>query len=948
MFFHQDIFTQSQNELTQLCETGDDSTLGGNISPTNNLPPISPLNLPWGRLIPCSRHVEAAAVTLNHDSDNNKDTDNTPGRGKVIANPGGGIDLFPRNPLSDSRLKQQQQQLDDLPPPPAKTIQFLGLEDLQASDRFNEYVMGRSLKCDIINQKLQPHPSQDNDQLNVPTKSLDWVHSMISNRHCHIFCMLKNGSFQSKAGMDVYIEDSSGNGTVINNTTLLRRGEKRLLHTGDEICLINPATLRKRIPSIEYQRHILQHYSYIFVNVHQQQQQGRSGGLSIDTSLRTRVTNHQNNQSPTNYQLAAKRKGFVDVRAVNSPTQKKQLQNLHGGVMGPPISPPKPRNHLKNVISEKPPHYSPKNKVSNDPSISSRRRIEEFYDLRDLLGSGTCGEVRRAIHRQSGEQRAVKIISMRNNPTSRNHTNARRKEIEATLKAEASILQSLNHPYIVKLIDLFVSDTAIYLVMEMLHGGDLFDRIVEKGQYSEMESRRIMRRILSAVYYLHEERDVVHRDLKPENILCVNRSSDIEVKLTDFGLAKNMTEDGLKTFCGTPLYFAPEVLLRRHTIAGQGRYGKEADMWSLGVILYILLSGAPPFDASDNINALASAKIDFRGKRWTKISSGAKELVRLFLTTDPIHRINIQDACKHPWILMEDGDTHTHPLEDPSLKKNPSSTAPNEQALLGKVLYRISSKEKKEEMKTEKKTKKKLENIETHTLDDKRDESSLVSRKALPQSSPSPSSKREAKNLFQPLELRETPQKENGMTHKVSLLPGAIKLNFEMECETEKSTHVTSPNRRHKDVEDKKNIHMQTPLSTPDPPKQRKRKETSKTSKISEMKAEDLELADDKIVSDFSDEEEEPGKEKNVHDSPTSKKEKASHPIISVTSAVKKRKSESPESEKARHQRNKIKHDVENHKSKEILHVKAEHSNKNGDDILKGKQTTLSNWFKKK
>lgn len=190
--------------------------------------------------------------------------------------------------------------------------------------------------------------------------------------------------------------------------------------------------------------------------------------------------------------------------------------------------------------------------------------MEEEYDIRDLLGSGTCGEVRRAIHRHTGEQLAVKIITL----GGRNRANAFN-EASAAFEAEASILQSLNHPYVVKLVDVFVSPgEAVFLVMELLHGGDLFDRIVQKGKYTEDESRRVIRRLLNALFYLYEVKNVVHRDLKPENILRVSRDSDIDVKLTDFGLAKSVTEDGLKTFCGTPQYFAPEVLRRRHTVAG--------------------------------------------------------------------------------------------------------------------------------------------------------------------------------------------------------------------------------------------------------------------------------------------------------------------------------------------------------------------------------------------
>ena len=153
----------------------------------------------------------------------------------------------------------------------------------------------------------------------------------------------------------------------------------------------------------------------------------------------------------------------------------------------------------------------------------------------------------------------------------------------------------------------------------------------------------------------------MHRDLKPENILVVD---DYIVKITDFGLAKQLTGDGLaKTFCGTPQYFAPEVFLRQHTVAGQGRYtGPAADCWSLGVVLYVLLSGLPPFD-----NSSTDWELDFSRGVWDSVSNAAKDLISKLLCQDATQRISAMDACSHEWILTDDGDTHTHPLQDPLL-----------------------------------------------------------------------------------------------------------------------------------------------------------------------------------------------------------------------------------------------------------------------------------------
>ena len=458
----------------------------------------------------------------------------------------------------------------------------------------HEYWLGRSSR----GIQIKPRRSLVGDS--KENAVLDWAHSTISNRHCRIAQIrppLAVGGDSSQSPIpptrpQIVVEDRSGNGTFVNQTVHLAKGHQRILHSGDEICLINPHNLRKKTISARILRNVLQQYTYVLVL-------SNRGGL-----------------------------GHLP------PPQR-------GG--GPPCVNPRAMNY----------HSGTGRKPSDSGAASPRsaRRIEAHYELREVLGDGTSGQVRRAIHRHSGKEYAVKVISLR-------------RHLDLTsMEHEVTMMQSLDHPYIVQLVDVFVHHgIAMYLVMELVSGGDLFDRIVQQERYSEVDARRVMRRLLSAIYYLHQTKQVVHRDLKPENVLC---SSPTSVKLADFGLAKMIQSDGLKTFCGTPQYFAPEVLQRRTTVAGSGRYGKPADMRSLGVILYLLLAGRPPFEADlDPLQAFDA--LEFEQAIWNGMPH-ARELVEHMLRLDPKRRITVRQACDHPWINTEDGDTHVHPLDDPAV-----------------------------------------------------------------------------------------------------------------------------------------------------------------------------------------------------------------------------------------------------------------------------------------
>lgn len=265
--------------------------------------------------------------------------------------------------------------------------------------------------------------------------------------------------------------------------------------------------------------------------------------------------------------------------------------------------------------------------------------IEKMYKFGRTLGQGTFATVKLATCISDGTKWAVKVIKR----------SALTSEDEESLKMEIQILTLTNHQHIVSVKEVFYSKNYVYLIMDLMTGGELFDRIVTKDHYSEQEAKQALQQIVVAIKYCHEK-NIVHRDLKPENILYSSPADDATLKIADFGLATLLRPNQMMNVaCGTPGYVAPEIL---RGVA----YGKEVDMWSIGVILYILLCGFPPFYDDNNKKLFAliiAANFSFPDPYWTNITHSAKDLVSRLLVVDPKERLTAEQTLNHPWMSEE-------------------------------------------------------------------------------------------------------------------------------------------------------------------------------------------------------------------------------------------------------------------------------------------------------
>jgi calcium-dependent protein kinase len=263
-------------------------------------------------------------------------------------------------------------------------------------------------------------------------------------------------------------------------------------------------------------------------------------------------------------------------------------------------------------------------------------KIQEFYNMeKKKLGEGSYGSVCRAKNLSTGAIRAVKTIPK-----------SQMKNIER-FKQEIAIMKMMDHPNIIKLFETFEDHRNIYLVMELCSGGELFDKIIESGHFSEVQAAILMQQIIRAIYYMHENR-VCHRDLKPENFLFMTKDS-IEknlLKIIDFGLSCKFEAGAvLTTKAGTPYYVAPQVLA--------GKYDQLSDLWSCGVIMYVMLCGYPPFFGETDAEVLSKVRLgnfSFNAADWKNISEDAKNLIRMLLKMNPRDRYTAEQALNHEWI----------------------------------------------------------------------------------------------------------------------------------------------------------------------------------------------------------------------------------------------------------------------------------------------------------
>ena len=272
-------------------------------------------------------------------------------------------------------------------------------------------------------------------------------------------------------------------------------------------------------------------------------------------------------------------------------------------------------------------------KITKSTFVSFKKgNIDSDYTLGEQLGSGAFAKVIKVCHKKSGQFRALKVIKKH-----KDHDAAR-------MYLEVEILKKLVHPNIMQIFEFYEDKKNFYIITELCDGGELFDMIVDKGSFNEDEAAWVMKQLISAVNYIHSN-SICHRDIKPENILLDTKKNNI-IKIIDWGTARFFDKNKkMNKISGTPYYIAPEVLFEK--------YDEKCDVWSCGIIMYILLCGYPPFNGENDSEILGKIKLGkfvYPEEEWDSVSDSAKDLIKKMLTFKPDERPSANKCLEHPWI----------------------------------------------------------------------------------------------------------------------------------------------------------------------------------------------------------------------------------------------------------------------------------------------------------
>uniref|UniRef100_A0A452S8I1 Myosin light chain kinase, smooth muscle n=1 Tax=Ursus americanus TaxID=9643 RepID=A0A452S8I1_URSAM len=316
------------------------------------------------------------------------------------------------------------------------------------------------------------------------------------------------------------------------------------------------------------------------------------------------------------------------------------------------------------AVGEKPEEPKDEVEVSDDDekepeidyrtvTVNTEQKVSDFYDIEERLGSGKFGQVFRLVEKKTGKIWAGKFFKA---------YSAKEKE---NIRQEISIMNCLHHPKLVQCVDAFEEKANIVMVLEIVSGGELFERIIDEDfELTERECIQYMRQISEGVQFIHKQ-GIVHLDLKPENIMCVNKTGT-RIKLIDFGLARKLENAGsLKVLFGTPEFVAPEVI-------NYEPIGYATDMWSIGVICYILVSGLSPFMGDNDNETLAnvtSATWDFDDEAFDEISDDAKDFISNLLKKDMKNRLDCTQCLQHPWLMKDTKNMEAKKLSKDRMKK---------------------------------------------------------------------------------------------------------------------------------------------------------------------------------------------------------------------------------------------------------------------------------------